>query len=147
MVFKINIDSIVRGTTSREIVAMARQAGAKKVYFASCAPEIRFPNVYGIDMPSRKELVAYNRTCEQIAKEIGADQVIYQNLDDMVNAISSLNTNITTFDVSVFTGKYVTGDIDLNYIENLERQRSDSVQNLKQPISEDVMGLHNFQRK
>ena len=102
-------DSIVRGTTSREIVAMAREAGAKKVYFASCAPPIRFPNVYGIDMPTRTELVAFNRTDDEIAEAIGADEVVYQRLEDLVEAVKKFNSDVSGFDVSVFNGCYVTG--------------------------------------
>ncbi|KAJ3002028.1 amidophosphoribosyltransferase, partial [Thoreauomyces humboldtii] len=101
-------DSIVRGTTSYEIIQMAREAGAKKVYFASCAPPIRFPNVYGIDMPTRQELVAHNRTAEQVAEEIGADCVIYQELDDLVQSVRKFNPSISQFDVSVFNGCYIT---------------------------------------
>ncbi|KAJ3332251.1 amidophosphoribosyltransferase [Blyttiomyces sp. JEL0837] len=103
-------DSIVRGTTSREIVQMARDSGAKRVYFASCAPPIRFPNVYGIDMPTRKELIAFNRTEDQIAKELGADCVIFQDLEDLVEAVAKFNSSIKSFDVSVFTGDYITGN-------------------------------------
>ncbi|KAJ1564789.1 amidophosphoribosyltransferase [Nowakowskiella sp. JEL0078] len=102
-------DSIVRGTTSKEIVQMARDSGAKKVYFASCAPPIRFPNVYGIDMPTRQELVAFNRTVEEVAVEIGADGVIFQQLSNLVRSVNQFNKTITNFDVSVFNGCYVTG--------------------------------------
>jgi amidophosphoribosyltransferase len=131
---------------------MARDAGAKKVYFASCAPAIRFPNVYGIDMPTRQELVAFNRTNKEIAEEIGADEVIFQvsnfnkDLDDLIKSVQQFNSAIETFDVSVFTGCYVTGDIDDEYIQLLERQKSASVQKLKQPTSEAVIGLHNNYR-
>lgn len=105
-------DSIVRGTTSREIVEMARQAGANKVYLASAAPEVRFPNVYGIDMPTREELIANGRNAEQIAQEIGADGVVFQNLDDLVRAVNALNPAIDAFDTSCFSGCYLTGDMD-----------------------------------
>lgn len=104
-------DSIVRGTTSREIVQMAREAGAKKVYLASAAPPVRFPNVYGIDMPTATELVAHNRTIEQIQKEIGCDALIYQDTDAMKAAVGKLNTHICGFEASCFDGVYITGDI------------------------------------
>ncbi|KAI8907252.1 phosphoribosyltransferase-like protein [Gorgonomyces haynaldii] len=136
-------DSIVRGTTSKEIIQMARDAGAKKVYFASCAPAIRFPNVYGINMPTRQELIAFGRTDEQVADAIGADSVIYQELEDMVHSVAKFNPDINNFDLSVFTGNYVTGDIDEPYILRLEKQRSESTRSLKIPAAEDVIGLHN----
>jgi amidophosphoribosyltransferase len=104
-------DSIVRGTTSREIVQMARDAGARKVYMASAAPPVRYPNVYGIDMPTSSELVAHDRTVEQIREIIGCDALIYQDVDAMKKAIGSLNKNIAGFDASCFDGVYVTGDI------------------------------------
>ncbi|CAJ0846047.1 3896_t:CDS:10 [Entrophospora sp. SA101] len=118
--------SIVRGTTSKEIVQMARDAGAKKVYFASCAPPIRYPNVYGIDMPSRKELVAHDRDNEKIAQEIGADKVIYQELDDLIESCRKFNQNILNFDCSVFNGHYTTGGVTEEYLEHLENARGDS---------------------
>jgi amidophosphoribosyltransferase len=104
-------DSIVRGTTSREIVQMARDAGARKVYMASAAPPVRYPNVYGIDMPTSSELVAHDRTVEEIREIIGCDALIYQDVDAMKRAIGSLNKNIAGFDASCFDGVYVTGDI------------------------------------
>ncbi|KAI9337025.1 phosphoribosyltransferase-like protein [Zopfochytrium polystomum] len=134
-------DSIVRGTTSREIVQMARESGAKKVYFASCAPPIRYPNVYGIDMPTRQELIAHNRSEEEIAKEIGADQVIFQDLDDLVSAVSSVNPNVKVFDVSVFTGCYITGDVTEVYMKDLERMRNSSTRSLL--AADESIGLHN----
>ncbi len=118
-------DSIVRGTTSQQIVQMARDAGANKVYFASAAPPVRFPNVYGIDMPSRDELLATDRTDEEICKEIGADDLIYQDLDALVNDIKLSNPNIENFDCSCFDGKYVTGDINQAYLANIEAARGD----------------------
>ncbi|KAJ3367948.1 amidophosphoribosyltransferase [Kappamyces sp. JEL0680] len=136
-------DSIVRGTTSREIINMARDAGAKKVYFASCAPAIRYPNVYGIDMPTRQELIAYKKSDSEIAKEIGADEIIFQDLNDLVESVSKYNPNIKEFDVSVFTGCYVTGDVDEKYFLSLEKSRSASTQLLKIPSAQDVLGLHN----
>ncbi|MFZ5503200.1 MAG: amidophosphoribosyltransferase [Pseudomonadota bacterium] len=117
-------DSIVRGTTSREIVQMARDAGARKVYFASAAPPVRFPNVYGIDMPSRAELIATGRSDAEICAEIGADKLIYQDLEDMKSAVSKANGNITSFDASCFDGVYITGDIDAAYLDAVERARN-----------------------
>ena len=118
-------DSIVRGTTSREIVQMARDAGARKVYFASAAPPVRFPNVYGIDMPSRTELIATDRTDDEICREIGADKLVYQDIDDLKEAIrmASPNTNIRYFEASCFDGDYITGDITLEYLNILEAAR------------------------
>ncbi len=118
-------DSIVRGTTCKEIIKMARNAGAKKVYFASAAPEVRFPNVYGIDMPSRHELIAYNRTVEEICQEIGADGLVFQNLQVLFDAAREGNPDIDTFDASVFDGHYVTDDIDETYLQQIENLRND----------------------
>ena len=117
-------DSIVRGTTSLQIVEMAREAGAKQVYFASASPEIRYPNIYGIDMPTSKELIAYGRTNEEIAKEIKADALIYQKLDDLIASVTEENPSLTKFETSIFTGKYVVPPSD-DYFENIEKQRSD----------------------
>jgi len=116
-------DSIVRGTTSREIVEMARAAGANKVYFASAAPPVRFPNVYGIDMPTPSELIAATRDPEDIAREIGVDGLVYQELPDLTQAIQDRNPAITQFEASCFNGTYVTGDIDAAYLTALEHQR------------------------
>ena len=116
-------DSIVRGTTSREIVQMAREAGANKVYMASAAPPVRYPNVYGIDMPTSSELVAHNRSVEEIRQIIGCDALIYQDVDGMKKAISSLNSKITGFDASCFDGVYVTGDITADDINRLNEKR------------------------
>lgn len=118
-------DSIVRGTTCREIVQMARKAGAKKVYFCSAAPPVRHPNVYGIDMPVESELIAPGRTTEEIAQEIGADLLIYQRLEDLVECAKEGNPLIDEFECSVFNGEYVTGDIDQPYLDRLAQQRSD----------------------
>jgi amidophosphoribosyltransferase len=120
-------DSIVRGTTSKEIIQMAKDVGAKKVIVASCAPPIRFSNVYGIDMPSRHELVAYNRDEEAIAQEIGADLVIFQTLPDLISSVRQFNPSIEQFDCSVFTGEYVTGGVDAGYLEHIESLRADAV--------------------
>src|ERR1700723_883705 len=118
-------DSIVRGTTSAQIIDMAREAGAKKVYFASAAPPVRFPNVYGIDMPDASELVASGRTVEQIATLIGADWLIYQDLDDLIAACKHEDAKIEDFDTSCFSGVYVTGDVTPEYLKRLVGERSD----------------------
>lgn len=117
-------DSIVRGTTSKEIVLMAREAGAKKVYFASASPPVRYPNVYGIDMPTRSELIASFRTDEEIRREIGADALIYQDLDALKTAVSSLNASLVNFEASCFDGKYITNDVSPEYLEKVERARA-----------------------
>jgi amidophosphoribosyltransferase len=119
-------DSIVRGTTSFEIVQMARESGAKKVIFASAAPPVRYPNVYGIDMPTRSELVAYGRTDEEINKLIGADQLIYQDVEDMKQAVRDINPDIQQFEASCFDGHYITGDITESYLDALEAARNSS---------------------
>lgn len=131
-------DSIVRGTTSHQIVEMARNAGAKKVYFASAAPPIRYPNVYGIDMPVKSELVAHGKNQEQIREEIGADKLIYQDLADVITAVipSDEENSTRKFDCSVFDGKYVTNDIDEAYLDNLKLCRSDAMK--KQVIDVDI---------
>jgi amidophosphoribosyltransferase len=117
-------DSIVRGTTSFEIVQMARDAGANKVIFASAAPPVKYPNVYGIDMPTRSELVAHNRTHEEIAKIIGADKLVYQDVEAMKQAVRDINPALKDFDASCFDGRYITGDIDEAYLNRLETARS-----------------------
>jgi len=119
-------DSIVRGTTSKQIIQMAREAGANKVYFASAAPPVRYPNVYGIDMPSVHELIASGRSDAEICKEIGADGLIYQDLEDLIEAAHEGNPNIKQFDASCFDGKYVTGDVHQEYLERIEQQRNDT---------------------
>ncbi len=116
-------DSIVRGTTSREIVDMARASGALKVYFASASPPVRFPNVYGIDMPTRSELIATNRTDEEIAIEIGADALVYQDLDALIASVRELNPKLNSFDCSCFDGSYVTGDVTSDYLDSIEHSR------------------------
>ena len=116
-------DSIVRGTTSREIVEMARAAGATKVYFASAAPPVRFPNVYGIDMPTRAELIATGRNDDQIAAEIGADALVYQDIEALKQSITTLRSDLTVFDASCFDGCYITGDIDAHYLDAVEGKR------------------------
>jgi amidophosphoribosyltransferase len=118
-------DSIVRGTTSAQIIDLAREAGARRVYFASAAPPVRFPNVYGIDMPAASELVASGRTEEEVADLIGADRLIYQDLDDLVRACLHHDSQIQAFDDSCFSGQYVTGDITPSYLARLQEERSD----------------------
>ena len=116
-------DSIVRGNTSKQIVQMARNAGAKKVYFASAAPPIRYPNVYGIDMPFVEELIAHGRTIDEICKEIGADKLIYQDLDDLINSVRDSNPEIKDFDTSCFNGEYVTEGVNEKYLNVLSSTR------------------------
>jgi amidophosphoribosyltransferase len=119
-------DSIVRGTTSKQIVQMARDVGAKKVFFASAAPAVKFPNVYGIDMASSKEFIAHNKNTEEVAKSISADKLIYQDLDDLIWSVSQGNPEIKNFDCSCFDGEYVTGDISKEYLDHIESIRNDS---------------------
>jgi len=119
-------DSIVRGTTSREIVQMARDSGARKVYFASAAPPVRYPNVYGIDMPTCAELIASGRTDEQIAAEIGVDRLVYQDIDGLVRILGEANQQIDGFEASCFTGCYLTGDITPDYLDALQANRGNS---------------------
>ncbi len=135
-------DSIVRGTTSKQIVQMARDAGANKVYFASAAPPVRFPNVYGIDMPSRDELLATDRTDAEICAEIGADGLIYQDLEALEAVVLALNPNIQDFDSSCFDGHYVTGDVDSVYLGRIEALRADSIQADRPPNSTTQMDLN-----
>lgn len=121
---------------------MARDAGAKKVYVASCAPPIRYPNVYGIDMPTRQELVAHGRNIEEIAEEINADKIIYQELDDLIQSVRRFNPLIEAFDTSVFDKNYVTGDVDDKYMAHLEGTRSDESK-ARLSIDSDCVGLYN----
>ena len=133
-------DSIVRGTTCQQIIQMARDAGAKKVYFASAAPPVRYPNVYGIDMPSVQELLAHNRTTEEIAQLIGADWLIYQDLEDLIAC--TRNKNIKQFDTSCFTGHYVTRDIDQNYLDQLEKHRNNAEKMKRQGCDTELLDLN-----
>ena len=119
-------DSIVRGTTSKKIIEMAKESGAKKVYFASAAPAIKYQNLYGIDMPATKELVASNRSHEEVAKEIGADWLIYQTLEDLIDTVQYGNPDIKEFETSIFTGDYIT-PLGENYLQDLEDSRQDDV--------------------
>jgi amidophosphoribosyltransferase len=116
-------DSIVRGTTSREIVQMARESGARKVFFATAAPPVRFPNVYGIDMPTRAELIAAHRSEDEVAAEIGADALIYQDLDELKEAVRRCNPKLSSFEASCFDGRYVTGDVTADYLHVIETRR------------------------
>ena len=136
-------DSIVRGTTSQQIIQMARDAGAKNVYFASAAPPVRYPNVYGIDMPTKEELIAHGRSVEQIAEAIGADWLIFQDLEDLIDAVKKGNPEITSFDCSVFTGEYVTGGVTVDYLSHLEKLRSDSAKKERRLAEDEVIEMHN----
>lgn len=139
-------DSIVRGTTCNQIIEMAREAGAKKVYFASAAPEVTYPNVYGIDMPAASELIAHGRSVEEVRDIIGADWLVYQDLPDLIAAAREGNPKIDQFDCSVFNGEYVTGDIDAAYLTRLERMRNDSAKGKKgslQLLNDESIDLHN----
>src|SRR5690606_18274218 len=120
-------DSIVRGTTCKQIIQMARDAGARKVYFASAAPAVRYPNVYGIDMPAASELIAHGRTEEEVQELIGADWLVFQDLEDLIACAKEGNPQITEFDCSVFDGQYITGDVDDAYLQKLEQARNDAV--------------------
>ena len=137
-------DSIVRGTTSEQIVEMVRDAGAKKVYLASAAPQVCHPNVYGIDMPTASELIAYNRTVEQISDCIGTDALIYQDLQDLKDAVKKQNPEIDDFECSVFDGKYVTADIDQGYFDYLASLRSEDAKKIQEQKEEIAsLEMHN----
>lgn len=141
-------DSIVRGTTCGQIIQLAREAGAKNVYFASAAPAVIHPNVYGIDMPSANELIAFGRSEQEICDKIGADWLVYQDLDDLVGCAKEGNPDVENFDCSVFNGEYLTGDVDSEYLKQLENERSDDVKQSKLGKNSDdnhghVIGLHN----
>ncbi|PHM26600.1 amidophosphoribosyltransferase [Xenorhabdus budapestensis] len=136
-------DSIVRGTTSEQIVELAREAGAKKVYFASAAPEVRFPNVYGIDMPNANELIAHGREIKEIRQLIGADALIYQDLTDLIAAVREENPDIERFEGSVFDGIYVTKDIDQIYLDYLENLRKDDAMKLRGQSEIESLEIYN----
>jgi amidophosphoribosyltransferase len=136
-------DSVVRGTTSKQIVQMVRDAGARKVYLASAAPPVRFPNVYGIDMPAANEFVADERSIEEIAEYIGVDWLVYQDLEDLLACASGINPNIKRFDASVFDGDYVTGRIDEAYLARVESRRNNDAKATKRKTSGEVIELHN----
>ena len=135
-------DSIVRGTTSKQIVQMAREAGANKVYLASAAPPVRYPNVYGIDMPAACEFVAHESTTEEIAKYVGADWLIYQDLEDLIECTSGINPDIDRFDTSVFNADYVTGNVDDAYLQRIEGLRNDAAK-VPDKGNAGVIELHN----
>lgn len=135
-------DSIVRGTTSKQIIQMARESGAKKVYFASAAPPVRYPNVYGIDMPAVDELIANNRDEAEIAKELGADWLLYQDLEDLVDAVKRENSYVKQFDTSCFNNEYVTG-VSKNYFSELELKRSDAAKGLREERDKTTIEIHN----
>ena len=139
-------DSIVRGTTSREIVQMAREAGAAKVYMASAAPPVRHPNIYGIDMPAASELVAHGRSEEEVAAEIGVDWLVYQDLEDLVESAREGNPEIEQFECSVFTGQYITNDVDSGYFERLASARGQQASLQLVSPSDEVVGLYNSAR-
>jgi amidophosphoribosyltransferase len=132
-------DSIVRGTTSRQIIKLAREAGASKVYFASAAPPVRFPNVYGIDMPAASELIANGRSVEEVQELIGADRLIYQDLHGLIRSVRHDNSAIREFDTSCFSGEYVTGDVTSEYLGDLEKRRNDAA---KQEREDKRRGIH-----
>jgi len=136
-------DSIVRGTTSGQIIEMARKAGAKNVYFASAAPEVRFPNVYGIDMPSANELVAHGRELDDICQLIGADKLIFQSIEDLVEAVGTANPDIKCFDTSVFDGNYVTNDITQGYLEKLDALRNNENKESSDKDADSIIDMHN----
>jgi len=137
-------DSIVRGTTSREIIQMARDAGARRVYLASAAPPVRYPNVYGIDMPAASELVASGRSEQDICTELGADRLIFQDLEDLIEAVQKKGkSHVDRFDTSVFDGFYVTGDVTPEYLAALEARRNDGAKEQRAASSESAIDLHN----
>jgi amidophosphoribosyltransferase len=139
-------DSIVRGTTCGQIIQMARDAGANRVYFASAAPPVRYPNVYGIDMPAANELIAHGRSVEEIREEIGADWLIYQDLDDLIECSREGNPEVDGFESSVFDGKYLAGNIDENYLRAVEAARADGAKGKSSSLGISdgaVVGLHN----
>jgi len=136
-------DSIVRGTTSSQIIQMARDAGARKVYFASAAPPVRYPNVYGIDMPAVDELIAHGRTVDEVREAIGADWLVYQDLDELVGAAGKGNPAIDRFDTSVFTGEYITGNVGIDYLNKLQAARNDSAKSSRRSNDTEAIDLHN----
>ena len=136
-------DSVVRGTTSQQIIQMARDAGASKVYFASASPPVRYPNVYGIDMPTRDELIANDRTVDEVAAAIGADWMIFQDLDDLIEAVKKGNNELKEFDCSVFTGEYICGGVSSDYLQHLEAMRSDGAKQERRTANKEIIELHN----
>ncbi|MNO91555.1 Amidophosphoribosyltransferase [compost metagenome] len=135
-------DSIVRGTTCKQIIQMAREAGAKKVYFCSAAPAVRYPNVYGIDMPSVHELIAHDRSTDDVCELIGADWLVYQDLPDLIDAVGGGKIKIENFDCAVFDGQYVTGDVDEAYLNKIEQARNDATKAKGHAVSA-IIDLYN----
>jgi amidophosphoribosyltransferase len=132
-------DSIVRGTTSRQIIKLAREAGARKVYFASAAPPVRYPNVYGIDMPAAKELIANGRSVDEVRELIGADRLIYQDLHGLIRSVKHDNSAIKEFDTSCFSGEYVTGDVTDEYLHEVEKRRNDAAKQRREAKRKGLM--------
>jgi amidophosphoribosyltransferase len=137
-------DSIVRGTTSQQIIQMVRDAGAKRVYFASAAPPVRYPNVYGIDMPAASELIAHGRSEEEVCRLLQADGLIFQDLDDLIEAVQKKGkSDVDRFDTSVFDSDYITGDVTVQYLDRLERNRNDGAKESRSGRSETIIELYN----
>lgn len=136
-------DSIVRGTTSQEIIQMAREAGARKVYLASASPPVRYPNVYGIDMPAASELIAHGRSIPELEKLLGADRLIFQELDDLIDAVRHKHAQIERFDCSVFTGEYITQDVSAEYLSQLELFRADAAKEARKKAAQSVIEIEN----
>ena len=139
-------DSIVRGTTTQQIIQMAREAGARNVYMASAAPALRYQNVYGIDMPSKEEFVAHQRTDEEVAKIIGADWLVYQRIEDLKAAAREGNHKVDDFECSTFNGQYVTGDIDDAYLDQVSFARNDKMKQRREAehnADANILELHN----
>jgi amidophosphoribosyltransferase len=134
-------DSIVRGTTSHEIVQMAREAGANKIYFASAAPPVRYPNVYGIDMPTRAELIASGRSDDEIRRSIGADALVYQDIESMQQSIRDLGPHLGRFEASCFNGEYITGNVTPEYLDRIERTRLGVDRTTEEPVRKAQMNL------
>ena len=134
-------DSIVRGTTSAQIIQMARDAGARKVYFASAAPPVRYPNVYGIDIPNPQELIAHGRSEQEVCELIGADWLVYQDLDDLKDSAREGNPAISDFDASCFDGRYVTGDVDQPYLDQIGQERSDGAKQRRAVTARDELQI------
>ena len=131
----------MRGTTSRQIIKLAREAGARRVYFASAAPPVRHPNVYGIDMPAASELIANGRSVEEIQALIGADKLIYQDLHGLIRSVRHGNSPIEEFDTSCFSGEYVTGDVTDEYLHDLESRRNDVAKRLRDARHKGIIGV------
>ncbi len=140
-------DSIVRGTTSSKIIELAREAGARRVYFASAAPPVRYPNVYGIDMPTSREFVAYGKSIKEIGAEIGADWILFQDIEQLIEAVQHGQDKITDFDTSCFTGEYLTGDVTPDYLKFIESQRNDNAKSTNKDNELDLSEVSDIQEK